>query len=117
MTDVTVDTVVLDKAMLEGTITSSPTDVCCIHYRIVPSFKQDLFKSSEIAHYYRIESGDDGKSTLKTVAKAAGRVHTRVPQNFRKERTFVHLCWIYMWCGTFSQQEKKEKFFRLNQLI
>jgi len=26
-----------------------------------------------------------------------------IPQNRKDERTFVHLCWIYMWCGTLWQ--------------
>ena len=34
-----------------------------------------------------------------------------------EERTYVHLCWIYMWCGTLWQQEKKEQLFRTNQLL
>ena len=63
------------------------------------------------------ENGDNFKSSKKIVTKTVGRRDTRIPSNFRKERTYVHLCWIYMWCGTFKQQERKEKFFRLNQLI
>ena len=40
-----------------------------------------------------------------------------IPQNRRDERTFVHLCWIYMWCGSLWQQDKKEQLFRTNQLL
>ena len=31
-----------------------------------------------------------------------------IPANKKDERTFVYLCWIYMWCGTLWQQDKKE---------
>ena len=40
-----------------------------------------------------------------------------IPANKKDERTFVYLCWIYMWCGTLWQQDKKEQLFRTNQLL
>ena len=40
-----------------------------------------------------------------------------VPHNCMEERTWVHLCWIYMWCGTLHQQSGHEKLFRTNQLL
>jgi pentatricopeptide repeat protein len=40
-----------------------------------------------------------------------------IPVNRKSERTYVYLCWIYMWCGTLWQQEKKEQLFRTNQLL
>ena len=74
----------------------------------------DLFERCEQIEYnYMLENGDSIRSIKKQVAKSSRR-DARIPSNFKKEKTFVHLCWIYMWCGTFKQQERKEKFFRLN---
>ena len=71
-----------------------------LHYRIFPPFKLTLFERSEQAQFAEVGKLK-GKSAKKMAATAA-RAHTRVPSNFRRERTFVHLCWIYMWCGTFK---------------
>ena len=85
-----------------------------LQYRIFPKFRMDLFERCEQIEYnYMLENGDSIRSIKKQVAKSSRR-DARIPSNFKKEKTFVHLCWIYMWCGTFKQQERKEKFFRLN---
>ena len=42
-----------------------------------------------------------------SMAKQANAVvkfnNPNIPENRRDERTYVHLCWIYMWCGTLWQ--------------
>ena len=43
--------------------------------------------------------------------------HPFVPNNCKEEKTWVHLCWIYMWFGTLHQQGGGEKLFRTNQLL
>ena len=73
-----------------------------LRYRIFPLFKKELFERCEqIEFNYMVENPDSIKSSKKIVAKTVRR-DTRIPSNSKKERTFVHLCWIYMWCGTFK---------------
>ena len=49
-----------------------------------------------------------GGGATKQQAAVARFNNPNIPQSRRDERTYVHLCWIYMWCGSLWQQDKKE---------
>ena len=59
-------------------------------------------------------AGNNAQEKAPIVLPSSGGTQNKVRQEVRRaemkqdERTYVHLCWIYMWCGTLWQQDKKE---------
>lgn len=89
-------------------------------YWILPALNQDLMAEFERDSYCEEASHDRGENNHRQQngGNAVARFNNpNIPQNRRDERTFVHLCWIYMWCGSLWQQDKKEQLFRTNQLL
>ena len=97
------DTDILRRSFIGASINVSIDAPKRLRYRIIPAFKLSLFNQSEREHYYQneVDSYQSGKQKSKMMTKhGPARIHTKVPQNAKKEQTYIHLCWIYMWCGT-----------------
>lgn len=96
-----------------------------VKYWIVPPLNPALMDEFE-RQYFQEEPKDSEGSSKTAKLFYQQRKHDLsknygeppfIPERRRDERTFVHLCWIYMWCGTLFQQDKKEQLFRTNQLL
>ena len=83
---------------------------------MVPALKMSFIEEYEVIDFL-----DENKSIefekLKLNQDKDGWMRPQVPNNCKEERTWVHLCWIYMWFGTLHQQSGGEKLFRTNQLL
>lgn len=79
-------------------------------YRIVPPFNACLMREFE-----QIGQRDLKEENRKKIAKKEQKYERPlIPSNCKNEKTYVFLCWIYMWCGTLFKQDNKEKLFRTN---
>ena len=90
-------------------------------YYIVPPINLNLMEIFEKQAYLEEENIDGSGTNMPkfgTQQNAQNKFkNPHIPVNRQDERTYVHLCWIYMWCGTLWQQDKKEQLFRTNQLL
>ena len=92
-------------------------------YWIVPDINPQLIEEFQKMDFFQCQ--EDKKNLLKTgdgsdygkIRKKGRYNDPNIPLNRKDERTYVHLCWIFMWCGTLWQQDKKEQLLRTNQLL
>jgi len=77
------------------------------HYWIVPPLNPSLMHEFEQKGFFEANEGSKDKILDPINKKAACNMRKSVmpfiPPNKREERTYVLLCWMYMWCGTLWQ--------------
>ena len=91
-----------------------------IKYQLFPVFDSDMLKHKKIVAINEFTANearsskkmDTQRQKIFIVQKKGG------PMDWKdNERMFVLFSWVLIWCGCLKAQERKEKHFRLKQLI
>jgi hypothetical protein len=97
-------------------------------YLIFPSLNQFLYEEINPIYFQKL-APDIISSCDNTITSSHYRTESRyqynslfekkrinIPQAIRFERTYIYLCWIYMWCNVLHLQDHEEKKYRYLQL-